>query len=95
LAVAVLVLLRQLLIVFLVSLIGILPLMLGVAMFAAGLWPLAILAVAFGVAWILLVSLISSALNAIIVGALYLYAAEGRVPRLFNDRLLADAFVTQ
>jgi hypothetical protein len=83
------------LIVFLVSLIGVVPLMLGVAAFAAGLWPLGILGVAAGVTWILLVSLVSSALNAIIVGALYLYAAEGSVPRLFNDQLLASAFTSK
>jgi hypothetical protein len=81
-------------IVFLASLVGVIPLMLGGAAWAAGLWPLAIVGFVVGVVWILLVSLVSSALNAIIVGALYLYAAEGSVPRLFNSRLLADAFTT-
>lgn len=79
-------------IVFLASLLGIVPLALGAMAWTAGLWPLAVLGFVAGVAWFLIVSLISSAMNAIIVGALYLYAAEGKVPQHFDGQLLADAF---
>ena len=46
-----------------------------------------------GGCWLLLVSLISSALNTILLGALYLYAAEGQVPEGFDQGVLGNAFV--
>jgi len=41
---------------------------------------------------VLTVSLISSALNAIVLAAMYLYAAEGRAPAQFDEALLASAY---
>jgi hypothetical protein len=83
------------LIVFLASLVGVLPIILAGAALAAGLIPLAILGVVAGVLLLILVGLVSSALSAILVGALYLYAAEGAVPRHFGDELLRHAFVSR
>ena len=48
--------------------------------------------VAVGVSWLLLVTLMSSALDSILLAALYLYAADGTVPQHFDNRLLQDAF---
>jgi hypothetical protein len=41
---------------------------------------------------VLTVSLISSALNAIVLAAMYLYAAEGQAPAQFDVQLLASAY---
>jgi hypothetical protein len=79
-------------IVFLASLVGLVPIILGFVALSAGLTPLAILGIVGGVLLLILVALISSALNAIVIGALYLYAAEGSVPKHFDDQLLRDAF---
>ncbi len=81
------------LIVFAASLIGIIPLMLGVMAIAAGQHALGIVGIAFGIIAVLTISLISSALNSIIIGALYLYAAEGTVPQQFDDGMFRNAFV--
>jgi hypothetical protein len=79
-------------IMFFASLLGILPMIGGVAAVAAGHTALGILALVVGFVLLLLVSLISSAMNSIIIGALYLYASEGTVPRQFDDRLFRQAF---
>jgi hypothetical protein len=47
-----------------------------------------------GILAMITVSLVSSALNSILLGALYLYAADGEVPQQFDGRILRDAFVT-
>jgi len=80
------------LIVFLASLVGAIPIVLGVMAMAAGMVPLGILGIAIGIVTILVVSLISAALNSIIIGALYLYAAEGSVPQAFDNDLFQSAF---
>jgi len=82
-------------VIFLVSLVGIVPMVLGVLAFSAGLVPLGVLGIGVGIVLLLIVNLILSALNAIVIAALYLYAAEGSVPRYFDNRLLADAFVSK
>jgi len=79
-------------IVFLASLIAIIPLILGAVAIGSGLIPLGIAAIVFGVVALLIVSLISSALNSIIIGALYLYASEGTVPQQFDDDFFRHAF---
>ncbi len=79
-------------IVFLASLIAIIPLILGAIAIGSGLIPLGVVAIVFGVVALLIVSLISSALNSIIIGALYLYASEGTVPQQFDDDLFRHAF---
>lgn len=45
-----------------------------------------------GGCWLLLVTLVSSALNSILLGALYLYATEDQVPEGFEKRTLRNAF---
>jgi hypothetical protein len=79
-------------IVFLATLIAMIPLIAGAVAIASGLVAVGILGIVIGIVALLLVSLISSALNAIIIGALYLYAADGTVPQHFDSSLLRDAF---
>lgn len=79
-------------IVFLASLLGIIPLLLGGFAIASDQVALGIVAIVIGIVALLVISLVSSALNAIIVGALYLYAAEDKVPQQFDDRLFRQAF---
>jgi uncharacterized Tic20 family protein len=78
--------------VFLASLLGVIPLGAGIAVIATGHTVLGVMGIVVGVIALLVISLVSSALNAIIVGALYLYAADGSAPRQFDDRLFRQAF---
>jgi membrane protein implicated in regulation of membrane protease activity len=48
--------------------------------------------IAAGVVWILGVSLVSSAVQSILLTALYLYASEGTAPPQFDTALLQRAF---
>jgi hypothetical protein len=80
------------LVVFLASLIAAIPIVVGVVAIASEYVAMGIIALVFGILAFLLVSLISSALSSIIIGALYLYASEGTVPRQFDDRLFQHAF---
>lgn len=80
------------LIVFLAMLIAAVPLILGGVAIAAGMVPLGIIGIVVGVALMMLVGLISAALDGILIGALYLYAAEKEVPRYFDRRVLRGAF---
>ncbi len=77
---------------FLFSLVGIIPMALGFVAIGAGMTALGIAAIAIGVILILVVSLVSTALDAIVVGALYLYAAEGTIPQQFDDQMFKQAF---
>jgi ABC-type multidrug transport system fused ATPase/permease subunit len=79
-------------VVFVASLLGVIPIVLGVVAMASGMVPIGIAAIAIGIAILLVVSLISSALNTIIIGALYLYAAEGKVPQEFDEGTFQHAF---
>lgn len=79
-------------VVFLASLVGIIPIVGGVFALGAGMTAIGIAAIVLGVVALLTVSLISSAMNSIIIGALYLYAAEGTVPQQFDDDLFKRAF---
>ncbi|MFO7902255.1 MAG: DUF6159 family protein [Planctomycetota bacterium] len=80
------------LIVFLAMLIAAVPLILGVVAVATGMAALGIAGIVLGVGLMILVGVISSALDGILIGALYLYAAEGEVPRHFDGGLLRSAF---
>ena len=79
-------------IVFLVSLLGMIPLVAGMVLFGMGSAILATIMLVVGVIALTLVCLISSALHSIIIGALYLYAAEGEIPQQFDDELFVRAF---
>jgi hypothetical protein len=76
-------------IVFLASIAAMIPMFLGI-------WSqnttMMIVGISTSVIAILLISLVSSALHAIVIGALYLYAAEGRVPEYFDEGTLSNAF---
>ena len=79
-------------IAFLASLVAFIPLVLGAIAIGSGFVWLGILAIIVGAVSLLVVSLISSALNAIIIGALYLYASDGTVPQQFDNDLFRHAF---
>ncbi|MBN2581044.1 MAG: hypothetical protein JXB10_18825 [Pirellulales bacterium] len=81
------------LIFFLIFLAVFLPLAVVAAVaFAAGQIVLGGLAVAAAVILVILISLVSSALSTILLAALYIYAAEGKVPEVFDAELLEGAF---
>lgn len=81
------------LVIFLGMLPGIALLMLGIVLGAAAGQPiLAAIGVALGVIWIMGVSLVSSAVQSILLTALYLYASEGKSPPQFDANLLQNAF---
>lgn len=83
------------LIVFLASLVGMIPLGMGIYLFVTGATALGATLAAVGLVVLIVVGLISSALDAIVLGALYLYAAERTIPRQFDDDALEHAFVTR
>jgi Family of unknown function (DUF6159) len=77
------------LVVFLATLVSIIPAVLGVM---SGSTAAAIAGVAVTAVLLIVVSLVSAALHTIIVAALYLYAAEGKVPQQFDEQLLRSAY---
>jgi hypothetical protein len=78
---------------FLIFLVVFIPLALVAAVaFAAGQIILGGLAVAAAVILVILISLVSSALSTILLAALYIYAAEGKVPEVFDAEMLEGAF---
>lgn len=79
------------LITFLVSLLAILPVMGGIAMMSVS--PvIGGLLIALGVLWVLVVSLISSAVGSILLAALYIFASEGKMPEHYDSALIQRAF---
>lgn len=82
-------------ITFLGMLAAMVPLFLGFAALANGMTAAGIIGIVCGILALITMSLISSALSSILLGALYLYAADGEVPQQFNARVLENAFVTK
>lgn len=82
-------------ITFLLSLIGILPIVGGVMLMGADQTALGGVLVGIGVVVLIAVALISSALNSIIVAALYIYAAEDKMPEGFDSGLVRGAFAAK
>jgi len=78
--------------VFLACLFAAVPIFLGALALGGGQTALGVVLVAAGVLLLMVVALISSAIDSILLAALYLYAAEGAVPKHFDDALLRDAF---
>ena len=76
---------------FLASLLGLLPIIGGIALMQASALAGGVL-VALGILWILVVALASSALNAIMLAALYIYASEGKMPQHFDEGMIQGAF---
>ncbi len=77
------------LIVFAATLLALLPAALGML---SGNVVAAAVGIGVTVLLIIVISLVSAALNTIILAALYLYAAEGQVPKQFDRELLAAAY---
>jgi hypothetical protein len=75
-----------------------LPNLLGIAMLFGGVVSLGAnpvlgsAQIACGIAVVLITSLVSSALSTILLGALYIYASEGRPPQYYDDNLFQNAF---
>lgn len=82
-------------IIFLAMLPGIALLILAGVSLANQMASLAIALLACGVVWLIVMSLVSAALDSVILAALYLYAADGEVPRYFDGGLLGNAFGAQ
>ena len=80
------------LITFLASLIGILPIVGGVAALDAQMAVLGIALIGIGGVLLLVISLISSALGTIMLAALYIYAEEGTVAGGFDASMIQKAF---
>jgi hypothetical protein len=77
------------LVVFVASLVALLPAVLGVVL---GNTATIIGGIAITAVLLIIISLVSAALNTIIIAALYLYAAEGKVPAQFDENLLRGAY---
>ena len=82
-------------IVFLVSLLGLLPIFGGIALAGSGSTAIGGILIGLGILILITVSLISSALNSIILAALYIYAAEDEMPQGFDTGLVRGAFATK
>jgi hypothetical protein len=82
-------------ITFLGMLAAMVPLFLGFFALANGMTAVGIVGIVCGILALITMSLISSALSSILLGALYLYAADGEVPQQFDSRVLENAFVTR
>lgn len=80
------------LITFLLCFVAMIPVVAGVVALEAGQTVLAVLGIAVGAICLMLIALINSALDAILLGALYLYAADGEVPEQFDGAVLEAAF---
>jgi hypothetical protein len=80
-------------ITFFFVLLAMAPIIIGVVAMSSGWTVAGIISIVCGVLAVILVSLISSALSSICLGALYLYASDGEVPQQFDRQELAGAFV--
>ena len=79
-------------IVALMMLVSFVPVIVGVVCWGIGLPVVGIPLLLAGLGMIMAVVLISSALESIILAALYLYAAEGRIPDQFQGDAIEAAF---
>ena len=83
------------LITFLLSLLGVLLIVGGGFLIANQMAAIGIPLLLVGVLILLAISLISSALNSIILAALYIYAVEGRTADNFDPALIEHAFASK
>ena len=79
-------------ITFLFALLAAFFLIPGTLAIGSGATALGATLIGLGIALLLLVSLVSTTVHSILLAALYLYAAEGTVPRAFDAPLLRQAF---
>lgn len=80
---------------FLASLLGIAPMVAGGALIASEMPAIGIPLFLVGILILLSVTLIASALNSIVLAALYIYAVEGRSPQNFDSSLIEHAFASK
>jgi len=80
---------------FLASILGVLPIMVGAFLIANQMTMIGIPILLLGILILLAISLLTSALNSIVLAALYLYAVEGRTADHFDPALIEHAFVTK
>lgn len=80
------------LIFFLISLVGFVPLVFGIFLMTGGQTLLGGVLIVCAVLSLIVIALVSSALDSILIAGLYLYAAEGSVPSSFDNTLLSEAF---
>lgn len=82
------------LIIFLMALPACIPAVIGIfVVISTGSVAPVIIGGAVTALLLVLLSLVSSTLNTILVGALYQYAAEGKTPPQFDKSLLQEAFI--
>ena len=81
--------------VFIASFLCFVPIFVGGYFLANDQMALGISSMVFGFVALMIVSLVSSALNSIILTALYLYAAEDEIPEQFDDGLMRHAFASK
>lgn len=79
-------------IAFVGFLVAMIPFFGGILAFSAGWTIVGILCVIAGILLMIIASLISSTLNTIVIGALYLYASEGTVPEQYEGSAFTGAF---
>lgn len=79
----------------LASLIAVVPIGFGIFALSNEWIPIGTALIALGVLWLLFVSLISSALNSVILAALYIYAAENEIASNFNSATIRSAFASK
>ena len=77
---------------FVLILLGFVPMVVGIVAAVNGLWPVAITGFALMVIYFLALSIIFSALAGIFNTALYVYASTGEVPRGFSEQSIRGAF---
>lgn len=80
------------LITFLMSLLCLLPIGGGIALIANEMTGIGLVCILVGILMLFTISLISSALNSIILAALYIFACEGRSPHQFEESTIRSAF---
>lgn len=78
--------------IFLLSLPGILLIFLGAVLIAQNMGTIGLALIIGGVLYLLFESAVAAALQGIFVGALYQYAAQGSVPRGFDEDTFRGAF---
>ena len=77
---------------FVLSLPGILLFFSGIFMMVSGNSSFGVVLIGGGIVLLVVASLISSAVNAILLAAIYLYATERDVPEYFDRDLIAHSF---
>ena len=81
-------------IIALLMMLSLVPVIVGVVLWGLGIPYVGIPILIGGIVMLLVVALVSSALDSVVLAALYLYAAEGQIPDQFQDDIFQTAFQT-